>query len=169
MISIKPILKSQYHAGLAMLEQAIDRCPDSLWISRDHPNRFWHVAYHAIYVTHMYLQHDEAAFRPWEDHREDYQFLGPLPWPPHRLPNIGEPYTKAQILEYLHACKSMVDAAVDILNLDAPESGFWWYKMPKLEHQIVNLRHLEHHTAQLADRLRQHAGVGIDWIGAKPA
>jgi hypothetical protein len=29
----------------------------------------------------------------------------------------------------------------------------------------VNLRHLQHHTAQLADHLRQHAGIGIDWIG----
>jgi hypothetical protein len=161
----KAILKSQYSAALAMLEQAIDRCPDTLWTSGDHPNPFWHVAYHAIFITHMYLQPDEAAFRPWENHREDYQFLGPLPWPPHRLPNIQEPYTKAQVLEYLQTCKAMVDAAVDNLNLDAPESGFWWYKMSKLEHQLVNLRHLQHHTAQLVDRLRQHAGVGVDWVG----
>jgi hypothetical protein len=37
--------------------------------------------------------------------------------------------------------------------------------MSKLEHQLLNIRHLQHHTAQLADRLRQHAGAGIDWIG----
>jgi hypothetical protein len=160
------ILKSQYHAGLAMLGQAIERCPDGLGLSRDHPNPFWHVAYHAIFITHMYLQPDEASFRPWSGHREEYQFLGPMPWPPHRRPNIQEPYTKAQVLEYLQICQGMVDAAVDRLNLGAPESGFGWYKMSKLEHQLVNLRHLQRHAAQLADRLRQHAGVGVDWVGA---
>ena len=55
--------------------------------------------------------------------------------------------------------------ARDMLDLDAPECGFWWYKMSKLEHQFVNIRHTQHHAAQLMDRLRQVAGVGIDWIG----
>ena len=36
-----------------------------------------------------------------------------------------------------------------------------------LEHQIVNIRHIEHHTAQLADRLRSSAGIGIQWVGAR--
>ena len=40
------------------------------------------------------------------------------------------------------------------------------YKLPKLEHQIVNIRHIEHHMAQLADRLRSSAGIGIQWVGA---
>ena len=41
------------------------------------------------------------------------------------------------------------------------------YKVPKLEHQIISLRHIQHHAAQLADRLRATADVGIDWIGAR--
>ncbi len=31
--------------------------------------------------------------------------------------------------------------------------------------QVGNLRHRKHHTAQLADRLRPHAGARVDWIG----
>jgi hypothetical protein len=37
--------------------------------------------------------------------------------------------------------------------------------MPKLEHQFVNLRHIQHHTGQLADRLRQAANRGVQWLG----
>ena len=32
--------------------------------------------------------------------------------------------------------------------------------MSKLEHQLVNLRHIQHHAAQLADRLRSAAMSG---------
>jgi hypothetical protein len=47
-------------------------------------------------------------------------------------------------------------------------SGFSWYRMSKLEHQFVNLRHIQHHAAQLADRLRSAAGVGIKWVASCP-
>jgi hypothetical protein len=60
----------------------------------------------------------------------------------------------------------MVDDAIDALDLHSPESGFSWYRVSKLEHQIVNIRHIQHGAAQLADRLRSAAGVGIDWVGA---
>jgi len=57
------------------------------------------------------------------------------------------------------------------LDLDSAESGFSWYRMSKLEHQFVNLRHIQHHTGQLADRLRQEADRGVEWVGgmSKPA
>lgn len=166
---LRAILKSQYHAAIDMLRQAIQRCPDDLWPSSEHPNAFWHVAYHALFVSHMYLQPTFEAFRPWEHHRETYQFLGPVPGNPELRPEIGEPYSKAQLLDYLQLCETEIDGAVANLDLAAPESGFPWYKMSKLEHQFVNLRHLQHHTAQLADRLRRTAGVGVEWVGGKPA
>lgn len=166
---LRAVLKSQYHAAIEMLKQAIQLCPEELWLSSEHPNAFWHVAYHALFVTHMYLQSSYEAFRPWAHHRETYQFLGPIPGNPELRPIIGEPYSKAQIMEYLQVCNAEIDGAVDKLDLSAPESGFPWYRLSKLEHQLVNLRHLQHHTAQLADRLRRTAGVGVNWVGGKPA
>jgi hypothetical protein len=38
--------------------------------------------------------------------------------------------------------------------------------MPKLDHLILSIRHVQHHAGQLADRLRDGAGIGIGWIGA---
>ena len=164
---LRAILKSQYHAAFGMLKQAVEQCPDGLWLSGEHPNAFWHVAYHAAFVTYLYLHPDFEGFHPWPNHREGYQFLGPVPGNPQLRPKIEEPYSKAQIMEFVQLCDGAVDGDLDKLDLGAPESGFPWYKMSKLEHQLVNIRHLQHHAAQLADRLRRVAGVGIDWVGGK--
>ena len=168
--AIRSALKSQYHAALAMLRDAVQRCPDALWTADDHTNAIWQLAYHTLFFTHLYLQPDEAAFRPWEGHQSDVQHpdailrrvdatseLAPLP----------EPYTKDQILAYWRSCDDMVDDAVDALGLLAAESGFHWYRMPKLDLQIVNVRHIQHHAGQLADRLRAAADVGGEWVGAR--
>ena len=165
-MNIQVALKSQYHAALAMLKQAIDRCPDDLWTGGDHPNPVWHITYHVLFFTHLYLQLDERAFHPWESHREEYQFLGSVPWPPHRPPRIREAYLKPQMLDYWRFCDGMIDAGVDQLDLNASECGFWWYKMPKLEHQLMNIRHIQHHAAQIAYRVRLRAGHGVDWVGS---
>lgn len=162
-MNVQAALKGQYHAALDMLKQTIDQCPDALWTSQGQCPAFWRVAYHALFFTHLYLQPDVDAFRPWEHAREEYQFLGPVPWPPHHEPKIGEPYTKRQILEYWQLCDAMVEAAVDRLDLDAQECGFPWYQLPKLDHQIVNIRHIQHHAALLSGRLRVAVGADIRW------
>ena len=50
---LRSAIKGQYHAALAMLRQAIERCPDDLWVSAAYPNRSWRMAYHTIYYTHL--------------------------------------------------------------------------------------------------------------------
>lgn len=157
-------LKGQYHAGLKMLRQAVTECPEGVWTGDDpHPNAYWHVAYHVLFYTHLYLMPDDKAFEPWEKHREEYQFMGSVPWPPHDPPKLGVPYTPSEVLEYLDWMDGQVDAWVDALDLTAETCGFWWYEVPKLDHQLINLRHLQHHTGQLADRLRRGADVGVGW------
>jgi hypothetical protein len=165
-MDVRRALKRQYRAALGMLKNAIEACPESLWTEGDHPVAFWRVAYHTLFCTHFYLAADEQVFRPWEHHREEHQFLGPLPWPPHDEPKITQLYTRAQILEYWEFINAMIDKAVDQLDLNAQDSGFPWYNMPKLEHQLVNIRHVQHHAAILANRLRVATGVGVDWLGS---
>jgi hypothetical protein len=168
--ALRTILKSQYHATLTMLRETIQRCPDDVWFSTEHVNAFWQIAYHALFFAHLYLQPNEAAFRSWEHHQADVQNpdgIGGPPDPNSTRPLIPEPYTKAEVLAYWSVCDQMVDSAVDALDLQSPDSGFHWYKVPKLEHQIVNIRHIEHHMAQLADRLRSSSGIGIQWVGAR--
>jgi hypothetical protein len=169
--SLRAALKSQYHAALAMLRESIERCPEDVWLSDEHKNAFWQIAYHTLYFTHLYLQPRLETFRPWEGHQAGVQHEDGIAGradPTSQLPLIPEPYTKRQALAYWDHLDEMVDSAVDALDLDSPESGFYWYGISKLEHQLVNLRHVQHHLAQLADRLRAASGVGIRWVGSRP-
>jgi len=156
-------LMKQYLAPLEMLKQSIDKCPESLWYSEDYTNRFWHIAYHVLFYTHFYLHPSEADFVPWASHRPNINFLGPLP-PPHDQPKIDPPYSKKEVLEYHKVCRSEVGARVKSLDFEAP-SGFDWVPLNKLELQFYNIRHLQHHTGQLAARLRDVAGIGVSWVG----
>ena len=58
----KTVIKSQYLAALEMLKQAILDCPDSVWDDPEHKNRFWHIAYHTLFYTHLCLQPTESDF-----------------------------------------------------------------------------------------------------------
>lgn len=162
-MDIRSALKGQYHAGLAMLREAIELCPDDLWLGGEHPRNTWRIAYHAIFYTHLYLQTSEAAFVPWDRHRDSIRILWddgdePVPMEP--------PYSKAETLEYLALVDSGVDAWVDAIDLDSQESGFWWYKIPKLDHQILNIRHLGGHVGQLSELLMA-SGLDIDWVSTR--
>lgn len=169
--ALKTALKNQYHAALATLHQAVELCPDDLWNDGDYTNRCWQIAYHGLYFTHLYLQPRLEDFTPWSGHQAGVQHEDGIAGsvdPDSDLPLIPDPYTKDQVLAYCSFCTEMVDEGVDALDLASPDSGFHWYPVPKLEHQLVNLRHLQHHAAQLADRLRNEADLGVRWVGSRP-
>jgi hypothetical protein len=157
-------LTKQYLAPMEMLGRAIDLCPEPVWYSTEYSNRFWHVAYHAVFYTHLYLHATEAEFRPWHGHRPNYNFLGSLPVPPYERPKIETPYAKEEVLEYHQLCRGEVAGRVRCLDLEAP-SGFDWVSLNKFELQLYNIRHLQHHTGQLVDRLRNVADIGVPWVG----
>ena len=165
-MSIQSIIKSQYLAALEMLKQAIVDCPDTVWDDPEYKNRFWHISYHTLFYTHLYLQPIESDFVPWAKHSDEYEFMGPLPWPPHKEPKIGEPYRKQDVLEYLAFCQEQVEAAVDALNLDG-QSGFSWLPFGKLELQFYSIRHVQHHTGELCERLGTTGDIEVDWVGQK--
>ncbi len=163
------VLKSQYHAALATLRETVEQCPEDLWFSKEYENSFWQLAYHTLFFAHLYIQPNEAAFQPWEHHQADVQYPDGIPGRPKpgsKLPLIPEPYTKEQVLAYWRFCDDLVDEAVDSIDLMSPDSGFHWYKVSKFEHQIINIRHIQHGAAQLADRLRSKLDIGINWVGA---
>jgi DinB superfamily len=158
---IKASVASQFNSALSMLTKAIELCPESLWLGGG-PNRFWHVAYHALFYTHFYLAPSDAEFVAWEKHRPGYNYFGAAPGRPNEAPKVDEPYTQAELLEYAAFCRGEIESRIAAVDLDAP-SGFYWLPINKFELQLYNLRHLAHHTGQLADRLRSEAGVGLPW------
>jgi hypothetical protein len=166
--ALRGALKSQYHAALAMFRDAAMQCPEAEWLDGKHRNAFWQIAYHTLFFTHLYLQPDESTFRPWARHQAHVQqqdgIEGPAD-PGSILPVVPQPYSREDVLAYWEVCDAMVVDALDALDLHRADSGFYWYPMSKLEHQFVNIRHIQHHAAQLADRVRAAADVGVRWVG----
>jgi len=159
---IKKSIKSQFLASLEMLRETIQQCPDPVWFDDSRKPGFWQVAYHAVFYVHLYIQPSGADFKNWSKHRQEYEFLGAPPWDPGRPPKIGEPYTKAEVLEYLDFCVNEVKVIVPKLDLEAG-SGFDWLPMSKFELQYYNLRHLMQHTGELSERLNAQTGLEIHW------
>jgi hypothetical protein len=73
------------------------------------------------------------------------------------------PYSQAEILEYLEVCSREIGERVRSLEVDSP-SGFSWLPFSRMELHLYNIRHVQHHTGQLIDRLRITDDVGVAWI-----
>jgi hypothetical protein len=157
-MDLAPILMSQYMASLEMLKQTITQCPELIWNTASDKNRFWQVAYHALFFTHLYLGESEEAFAPWSKHRDGY---GDFP-----APENGEPYDKDAILEYLAFCQQEVRERVPQLHMEAM-AAFHRRSRSTLELQIYSIRHIMQHTGELMERLGTRADVQIDWVGSK--
>jgi hypothetical protein len=167
-MELREALKEQYHAGLAMLAECVEKCTEGTWLEGEQPRTFGSIAFHAAFFTHLYLGQNEEAFEPWPGRREGiHPGLWHQPWAvePYELPEGAESYRKNEILDYLRFVDGLVDPTVDQLNLDADETGFSWYpNMSKLSHELMNLRHLQGHAGQLSELLMAR-GIDTDWVG----
>lgn len=157
----KAVIKSQYFAGLEMLRQAVEKCPVDLWADPAYKNQSWNIAYHTLMYVHFYLQEKEETFVPWSKHRQGYHAFEP-----GKDGEDKEPYTQAEVLEFIDLIEAQLDALVDPLDLQA-ESGFYWLPFNKLELQFYNIRHLMLHTGELAERIWQAAGEEVGWVGMR--
>lgn len=156
-MNIYNIIQSQYLASLEMMFSVIASCPDALWNAEKDKNRFWHVAYHALFYIHLYLQPTEADFENWSKAHPKTSSLNPGDEP-------GKPYSRQDLLEYVDFCRAQVRTIVPRLDLHA-ESGFDWLPFSKLETQFYNIRHLMQHTGELMERLWVEAGIEVQWVG----
>jgi hypothetical protein len=150
---------SQYLAALEMLKQAVSQCPPLRWNDPSDKNKSWHIAYHALFFTHLYAQVSIDEFKSWAHHRPDAESLGKP---------LDPPYTPVEVLAYLDFCAQDLQAKLPLTNLEAESSGFHWLPFGKLELQIYNIRHLQHHAAELMERLGEQEGIELPWIGKQP-
>lgn len=153
----KDVINSQYQASLAMLRQAVEKCPEELWSDLSYVNPFWHVVFHVLFYTHFYLSPTEGDFIPWAKHRDEIVSLETM------VVELS-PYSQADLLEYIEHCLLQVDRQLDTMDLKA-ESGFYWLPFDKLELQFYNIRHIMQHTGELCERLGAHGEIEVGWVG----
>ena len=163
----KDVIVSQIRAALKMLRAAIEACPDSLWNRESDDNRFWVLAYHALFFAHLYLFPSEDAFEPWEAQIEGHPQMGREHLGDWTKLQPEDLYTKSDVLTYCTYVEGLVSDRVETTPFDEP-IDFYWMRQPckQSELHLYNLRHIQHHAGQLSERLRQTTGRGIDWVKA---
>lgn len=149
-MNIKPILQSQYLAALDMLKQAVVQCPPEAWDDPRDKDRFWFVAYHALKFAHQYLKANDQGYPRWEQRR-------------HADP--GKPFTKEEILQKLAQVEKDVVEQVSLMNLEQ-KTGATGALANKLELQIYNIRHIQHHAGELYQRLSAYP-VHVGWASQR--
>jgi hypothetical protein len=164
------VLNRQCAAAIEMLRNAVEACPDDLWDDRTDGTPVWHIAYHALFFCDLYLSDNLESFQAPDFHVDRYHFLpgdykefGGIVTTPDRS------YSRQQMLEYADHCIEKSRAVFAELTEERARErcGFWWYELNVGEFLINNLRHTQHHAAQLALILRRRAGVGVEWLGTE--
>jgi hypothetical protein len=166
--TLKDLLAHQYEASLATLNLAIARCPDALWHQPVATWRFCQAAFHAVFFADVYLQptDDEDAvkrqpfhiahsadFRDYEEMQDRQQVL-----------LYDKPFVQAYLQDVRRKARETI-ASATAESLAGP-SGFRRRPCSRAELHVYNIRHIQHHAAQLILRLRQDdADIEIPWVG----
>jgi len=149
-MNTRSILQSQYLASLAMLKQAIAKCPSEAWDDPRDKDGFWFVAYHALRFAHQYLKAKERGYHRWEQRQHA---------------NPGQPFSKEEILEKLAQVERDVTEQIPIMNFDEP-TGATGNLANKFELQIYNIRHIQQHTGELYQRLSPY-NLKLGWASQR--
>jgi hypothetical protein len=163
---LKENLWSQFGASIDMLENAIRSAPNDL-LQDD--KRFFFMAYHALVFLDYYLTlppSDFSAGLPFT--------LTPInEIPPEALDDVvpNRFYSKPELLDYLdssrkkchHLISTLTETKLNDQFIEEPASGSMNYSL--LEILLYNMRHTQHHAAQLNLILRNTLGDAPRWVG----
>jgi hypothetical protein len=154
----KGIIWQQLGAAMDMFENAITTCPPSIWGDRNRQPEFWYLAYHTLFFLDYYLSESDQGFAP------------PAPFTLSELDPAGvmpeRVYSQAELLVYLsHGREKARRRMVALTEAGAQrDSGFARRDMSVEELLIYNMRHVQHHAAQLYLILRQTTDSAPDWV-----
>jgi hypothetical protein len=153
--TLKSIIWNQFGASIDMLENAIESCPENLWETE---TRFWYNAFHTLFFLDYYLTLDTANFSP------------PAPFTLSEFEEdvFPRPYSKAELLSYLQFCREKCRNLISTLSADTTQT-LWSNQSktmvyPLIEILLYNMRHVQHHAAQLNLLLRQGMEDAPRWV-----
>jgi len=154
----KDLLWPQLGAAIDMLENAVLVCPDELWSDRSQQPEYWYVVYHTLFYLDLCLSGTMEGFAP------------PAPFNLDELDPAGilpdRPYTKDEMLAYLQHGRRKPQATLAALTDEKARqrSRFEWLDLDFAELVLYNMRHVQHHAAQLNLILRQQIDSAPRWV-----
>ena len=152
------VLWPQFGAAIDMLENTVTACPDGLWDDAGQQPEFWYLVYHTLFFLDLCLSGSVAGFTP------------PAPFTLAELDPAGvrpdRPYTKTELRVYLdHARTKCRSALAAMSEATASERcGIPWLDLSMAELHLHNMRHVQHHAAQLNLILRQKTDSAPRWV-----
>ncbi|HVZ93381.1 MAG TPA: DinB family protein [Phycisphaerales bacterium] len=158
---LKRIIGGQFEAALCMLNDCIEKCPESHWDSPIAKYPFWHVVYHTLCFVDVYLAPNDESWMP---------STGEGGFHPAGRDELNEEYpsrrfTRDEMRSYMRACRSLLLEAMNAeteASLVGP-SGFPHLAITRAELHLYSIRHVQHHTGQLGASLRR-LGVQLRWV-----
>ena len=157
---------NQFEAAFCMLHTCIERCPQAAWDAPVVNLAFCQAVFHTLFCADYYLGETPDALRQQPFHRDNEDFFRNYEELQDRKPELL--YDKPSIRAYLQHCR---DKAAEVITAECeeslePPSGFGRREFSRAELHVYNIRHIQHHAAQLSLRLRVDDGVEIPWIGS---
>lgn len=160
----KEILWNQFGASIDMLINAISNCSDDYFLKH---KRFYYIAFHSTIFLDYYSTFPPKEFSPLLSFTQKEPNERPEEAIDDLIPD--KIYSKKEILEYLQQsrekCKQIIYALTDERLNERFKEGDEPNDMdyPILEILLYNLRHTQHHTAQLNMFLRQDIDKHMEW------
>ncbi len=162
--SIKEILWNQFGASIDMLINVIINCPDNYFMTH---RRFYYITFHSTIFLDYYLTFPPSEFSPRLSFTQKEDKDRPIEAIDDLIPD--KIYDKQEILDYLQIsrekCKQIIYSLTnEKLNerfIEGNEPNDMDY--PILEILLYNMRHTQHHTAQLNMLLRQDIDKHMEW------
>jgi hypothetical protein len=157
-------LASQLLAGLYMLKDCIDRCPEKEWNERHNDYPFSQVVFHTLFDCDYSLCDNREEFKSQIFHKNNREIFADYEELEDRIRN--HLYNQEFIQQYYKHCVKKVINAINIKSNDdllIPNNDVY-KNMTQLERYVNAIRHIQHHTAQLGLRLQFVTDKEMDWI-----
>lgn len=156
---LKESLWQQFGASIDMLRNAIVMWPEEKW---ENPRTFFDMSYHTVFFLDYYLTN------PPEDFKPPLAYILLKDVPDDRIDDIFPEriYTKEEILGFLEYCRKKCKSVID--NITEENINTRWTEPGKdflmLELLMYNMRHVQHHAAQMNIMLRKEIGNAPRWV-----
>jgi len=156
--TVQEILWLHLGASLDMMEAAITACPQELWERPSSEMGFWYMAYHALWFLHHDLTPVDQEFTSPAFDIHNYELEV-------KAPPYEHAYSKSDVGNYLEQARVLYKSAIEELGGDSQRlRGCRRIKGNATEVVIDQIRHIQHHTAQLNLLLRQSTNSAPGWI-----
>lgn len=162
--NLRQVLWNQLGASIDMLINVISNCPENYFSTN---RRFYYIAFHSTIFLDYYLTLPPKDFLPLLSFTDKEPEARPQEAIDNLIPDRD--YSKQEIVEYLNQsrnkCKQLIESLTDEKLNERFKEGDDPNDMdyPILEILLYNLRHTQHHTAQLNMFLRQDLNKHMEW------